>query len=256
MSRLGSSALVVGMSLLATACGRKGPLSYPDMLVLAAPTAVTAQQSGSYIKLQFALPDKNRGGQSIKGVAGVKISRRVMEADQEVVCRSCMTDYSLFLTLYLDSLPTNSQRYGDSLIVVDSHVSVGKVYSYSVVPFTADGVEGASSMHKEVRVSPPHVAPVLKIESLPTEVKLQIAAPLSLSGRLLGYNLYRSSAPWVASYRSLNNAPLKDTVYVDSALERGVKYRYSVKALIVQESGSVAESEASQAVEGMLKDDE
>ena len=102
MRSVGPSALVVGFALLATACGRKGPLIYPDMLVPAAPAAVTAQQSGSAVKLQFALPDKDRAGRPVKGVAGVKISKRSTEADQKEVCRSCTTDYRLFRTLYLD----------------------------------------------------------------------------------------------------------------------------------------------------------
>lgn len=33
-----------------TACGKKGALIYPDMLVPAAPSAVSAQQSGTTMK--------------------------------------------------------------------------------------------------------------------------------------------------------------------------------------------------------------
>jgi hypothetical protein len=44
--------------------------------------------------------------------------------------------------------------------------------------------------------------------------------------------------------------------YVDSTLERGVSYRYRATAVILRESGVVAESSESEAVEGMLKDDE
>jgi len=256
MSRLGHSALVVGLSMLATACGRKGPLIYPDMLVPAAPAAVTAQQSGSVVKLQFALPDKDRAGRLVKDVAGVKISKQTNDANQKDVCRSCTTDYHLFRTLYLDLLPADTQRFGNRLILIDSDVSSGNIYSYSIVPFTSDGVDGATSAVADVRVGTSLPAPAVKIESFPTEVKLQLSFQPLITGQLLGYNLYRSTATSPRSYQPLNREPLKGAEYVDSALERGVKYHYTARTLMVLESGGIAESAESQEVEGMLKDDE
>lgn len=256
MSAIWLSALVVGLSLMATACGKKGALIYPDMLAPAAPAAVTAQQSGSVVKLQFALPDKDRAGRPVQGVAGVKISRRSADTAQKDVCRSCMTDYRLFRTLYLDHFPADTQRFGNLLILLDSDVSAGNSYSYSIVPFTNDGVDGTSSPTADARVVTPLPAPALKIESLPTEIKLQISSQPLKSGSLLGYNLYRSPGASARSYQPLNREPLKGNEYVDSALERGVKYRYSARALIVLAPGDIAESAESDEVEGMLKDDE
>jgi predicted small lipoprotein YifL len=256
MSRLVHTGLVVGLSLLATACGRRGPLIYPDMLVPAAPAAVTAQQSGSVVKLQFALPDKDRAGRPVKGVAGVKISRRAAEADQKDLCRSCMADYSLFQTLYLDHLPVATQRFGNRVILLDSDVRSGNIYSYSIVPFTTDGVDGASSPTVDVRVTAPLPAPVLKIESYPTEVRIYFSLPPRVTGQVLGYNLYRSSAKSPRSYQPLNREPLKGNEYVDTALERNIKYHYTARSLMVPDSGGIAESAESQEVEGMLKDDE
>ncbi len=256
MSGFWRAALVVGMSLVATACGKKGPLIYPDMLVPSAPTAVTAQQSGTVVKLQFALPDKDRAGRAVQRLAGVKISRRVADAAQKDVCRSCMTDYGLFQTLYLEHLPANTQRFGSRLILLDSDVRIGNRYSYSVVSFTADGIDGASSPAVDVSVTAPLPAPTLKIESFPTEVKLKISYELLISGRLLGYNLYRSTVATARSYQPLNREPLKGNEYVDSSLERSMKYRYSARALVMLASGNITESAESQDVEGMLKDDE
>lgn len=252
----GRSALVVGLSLLATACGRKGPLIYPDMLVPAAPAAVTALQSGSAVKLLFSLPDKDRAGRPVLGVAGVKISRRAVEADQRDICRSCTADYRLFRTLYLDHLPADTQRFGNRLILLDSDVRVGNIYSYSIVPFTAEGVEGATSAISDVRIGAPLPAPALKIESYPTEIRLEFSLPPQIAGRLLGYNLYRRPVTAVRSYEPYNREPLKGSTYVDAGLERGVRYRYSARALMVLPAGDVAESIESQEVEGMLKDDE
>lgn len=256
MTALGRSALLIGLSLMAAACGRKGALIYPDMLVPAAPAAVTAQQSGSVVKLRFALPDKDRAGRPVQGVAGVKISRRAAETDRKDACRSCMTDYRLFQTIYLDHLPAAAQRFGNRLIVLDSDVTAGYSYSYSIVPFTADGVDGASSPTADVRVTLPLSAPLLETESLPTEVRLHISSQPLIEGQLLGYNLYRWSALSARSYQPLNREPQKGSEYIDSALERGVRYRYSVRAVVISASGDIAESAESPEVEGMLKDDE
>ena len=256
MIGLGRATLVVGFSLISVACGKKGPLIYPDMLVPAAPTAVTALQSGSAVKLQFVIPDKDRAGRPVQGVSGVKISRRMAAADQISVCRSCLTDYLSFRTLYLDHLPANTQRFGSRLIVLDADVNSGSVYTYRIVPFTADRVDGATALTDDVRVTSPLSAPDLKIQSFPTEVKLQIYSHIPLSGSLLGYNLYRWPATATRSYQPLNREPLKGKEYVDSTLERDVKYRYVVRQLIVLSSGSMAESAESNEVEGMLKNDE
>lgn len=256
MKRLGQSGVVVGMSMLAMACGRKGPLIYPDMLLPAAPASVTARQSGAAVKLQFAVPEKDRAGRPVQGVAGVKISKRTTDDAQKDVCRSCMTDYRLFRTLYLDLLPTDTQRFGSRLILLDSDVLAGNIYSYSIVPFATDGLDGAASAVADVRVGTALPAPSITIESFPTEVRIRLSSQPSSSGPLLGYNLYRTSGTIPRSLQPLNSEPLKGSVYVDTALERGVKYRYSARTLQVLESGGIAESAESDSVEGMLKDDE
>jgi len=256
MSRQWQTLLLIGLSMITGACGKKGALIYPDMLVPAAPAAVTAQQSGASVKLQFVIADKDRGGRPLQGVSGVKISRRATEVGQKNVCRSCQSDYQLFQTLYIDHLPANTQRFGRRLIVVDDNVNAGNIYSYLIVPFTSDGVDGISSLAAEARVIAPLPASDLKIQPFPTEVKLWFSSQPLISGALLGYNLYRWSAVTARSYQPLNREPIKGNEYVDSNLERGVKYRYSVRDLIQLASGDIVESAESNEVEDMLKDDE
>ncbi len=256
MNLFGRSALVAGVSLMVTACGRKGPLIYPDMMVLAAPAAVTGQQSGSVVKIQCALPDKDRAGHPAKDLTGVRISRKTDSSDQKNVCRACTADYTPLRTVYLASLPVTAQRFGNRLIVLDSDVSAENTYSYRIVPFTADGVDGASSAIVSVRMATPLPAPEIKVETFPTEIKLQFTLQSLRAGKLIGYNLYRSYMAARQSFQPLNREPLKSGEYVDSVLERGVTYRYSARALIMPASGDVVESSESPAVEGKLKDDE
>ncbi len=256
MNPVGRSAFFVTVSLLATACGKKGPLIYPDMMIPAAPAAAIAQQSGSIVKLQFTLPDKDRAGRPVQGVAGVRISRRAHEAGQKDVCRSCMTDYTLFQTLYLDHVPDTTQRFGNRLVVLDGDVTAGNSYSYRLVPFTTDGLDGAVSTTADVGVMSALPAPVVIIESLPTEIRLRMSFQLPVAGQLLGYSLYRRVAGTVRSSLPVNKEPQKGGEYVDAGIERGVKYQYSVRALVALGGGDVVESLESQEVEGMLKDDE
>lgn len=256
MMPVGRLALAVGLSLLLTACGRKGPLIYPDMLVPAAPSAVTAQQSGSAVKVQFVLPEKDRAGRPLQGLSGVKISKRTADAAQTDVCRSCTTEYRLLRSLYLGLLPTDTQIFGNRVIMLDSDVNAGNIYSYSIVPFTADGVDGAASAIADVHMGHALPAPAVSIESFPTEVRIHFSWQPQRSGRLLGFNLYRALGALPRSYQPLNKEPLQGNEYVDSALDRGVKYRYIARALLGMETGGVAESAGSQELEGMLKDDE
>lgn len=256
MNVIQRSAFVAGMCLLVTACGRKGPLLYPDMLVPAAPSAVSAQQSGTVVKLRFTLADSDRSGRPVRDMAGVKISRRSAGIDQKEVCRLCTDDFRPFQTLYLDRLPAAAQRFGNLLVVLDTDVNAGALYSYRIVPFMTDNADGASSPSADVRMFTPLAAPALKIESHPTELRLQFLLPTPLSGRLLGYNLYRSSAAAGRSYQPLNRELLPGNGYVDGVLERRVTYRYRATAVIMLASGDIVESAESDEIEGMLKDDE
>jgi len=256
MSRIVRSAVVVGLSVMASGCGRKGPLIYPDMMIPAAPAAVSVQQSGSVVKIKWTLPDKDRAGHQVKDIAGVKISRQTAASDQKNVCRACTTDYSPLQTYYLNSLPPTAQRFGNRLIALDNDVSAGNSYSYRIVPFTADGIDGAASSISTVRMDIPLAPPQLKLESFPTEIKVHITSQPYLNGRLLGYNLYRQSTAVNQSYQSLNQEVLKQGDYVDSTLERGVKYSYSARSVVKQGSGDIVESAESQAVVGGLREDD
>ncbi|MDD2853071.1 MAG: fibronectin type III domain-containing protein [Desulfuromonadaceae bacterium] len=250
------TSLVILLTLLISACGRKGALIYPDTLLPAAPALVSAQQSGAVIKLQFSLPVKDAGGRTIQEVAGVKISRRTTGSEQKGICRSCMTDYQPLHVFYLGHLPAAAQRFGGRLIVADSDVTAGNSYSYSIVPFTADGIDGAMVKTGDVPVVPTLLPPALSVDCQPTEISVRMSAPSGNAGRFIGYNLYRAIGTTVRSYQPLNSEPLVHREYTDTQLERGVTYRYSARALFVAASGTVVESAESEEVAGKLKDDE
>ncbi|GFE60018.1 fibronectin type III domain-containing protein [Geobacter sp. AOG2] len=246
--------LFVVVSLVA-GCGKKGPLLYPDMLVPAAVSGLTASQSGSSVKLAFVLPDKDLAGRSLRDLAGVSIFKRVESSLQQPDCPACTDDFHLFRKLYLD-LPDAAQVYGNKVVLLDSETPRDTAYSYYVVPFARDNSVGPSSAPVRVRVTRSPLPPVLQVLPAPTEIKLEFVALAPEEGTLVGYNVYRGAKGELMPYLPLNKEPLAETVYVDSGLERKMVYRYVVRAVVRMPWGGIAESVASNEEEGALKEEE
>lgn len=255
MNLLGTLTLLGGMTLAMTACGKKGSLVYPDMLVPKAPAYATAIQSGSGVKIIFNLPTSDRAGNRLNNLAGLKISKRESDLALEQLCSSCLNDYQLFRKLYLDLLPEGTELSGNRLTVLDGDVKPGLLYSYVVVPFTKEGVEGESSPQMSVKLVQAVLPPILHIEAQPTEIKISFVSLPPVEGVLIGYNLYRTSGKNPFSYLPINKTPLNLKEFVDKGLARGVKYRYLARAVVRLPSGTIAESLVSNVIEGMLDDD-
>lgn len=253
---MSSRLLLISIVLLsASGCGKKGPLLYPDMLVPAPVTALTASQSGTNVKIAFELPGKDLAGRQIRDLAGATVFKRVESSLQQPDCPACTDDFRLFRKIYLD-LPDTTQIYGNKMVLLDGETRGNTAYSYYVVPFVRDNSVGANSAPVRVRVTMPPLPPVLQVLPSPTEIKLEFVALAPEEGSLVGYNVYRSAKDEPMPYLPLNNEPLKDTVYVDSGLERKVTYRYVVRLVVRMPWGGIAESGASNEAEGALAEEE
>lgn len=244
------------LTLSATACGKKGPLIYPEMLVPAAPANVTLQQSGTSMKLAFELPSKDRAGRSLTNLAGVTILKRDTVADQAAVCSSCTDDYFLFKKLNLDLLPTGTQRRGSLLLVLDGDVHQGRKYSYIVSSFTKEDAAGAASAPVTAAVVQPPLPPVVQVASQPTEIDLEFVGLPPHDGVFVGYNVYRALKGERFSYWPLNREPFTANRFSDAGLERKTSYVYVVRTVARLANGSFIESGVSNEVEAKLKDDE
>lgn len=239
-----------------TACGKKGPLLYPDMLVPAAPSDVSVQQSGSSVKLSFALPSKDLAGRNFAGLSGVTILKRDEAAGQSPGCSACTTDFFLFRKLNLDLLPPDTRRYGNLLILQDGAVQAGRAYTYRVSALTADNLEGALSAPVTVNVVPTLPPPVLQAISQPTEIQLEFTGLPPAEGAIAGYNIYRVMKGDELPLKPLNREPLTANRVADMGLERGTSYVYGVRSVVRLPSGVMVESSLSNEAEGRLKDDE
>jgi len=239
-----------------TACGKKGPLIYPDLLVPAAPADVSAQQSGNSIKLSFVLPSKDLAGRNFAGLTGVTIIKRDEPAGQSPGCSTCTTDFSPFRRLNLDLLPPDTRRYGNLLVLLDGTVQNGRAYTYRVSAVTADNQDGALSAPVAAVMVPAPLPPLLQAISQPTEIQLEFAGLPPGEGAIAGYNVYRALKGEIFPFQPLNREPLAGNRFTDVGLERGTSYIYGVRTVVRLPSGVRVEGGLSNEVEGRLKDDE
>ncbi len=236
-------------ALALTACGKRGALIYPDMLVPAQPAAVSARQAGQAIRLSFTLPRKDRAGREIQDLSGVKIFRRVTVAGQESGCNACTEDFALFRTLYLEPLSGNGvQRNGSQIQLLDSDVRGGETYSYTVTPFTADGIEGQASPRVTATMVAPPPPPGLTAVPDPIQIELVMAPASVEQGTFVGYNIYRAVQGERLPYVPLNPEPVRGPSYLDGTLDRRLSYLYAARTVVRMADGSLVESELSNQV--------
>lgn len=241
-------------SLAITGCGKKGPLIYPDMLVPAPPADVSSQQSGSSIRLAFTLPTKDRAGQPLHDIAGVRILKRDLQTGQDPGCKACTTDFTLFKKWYAD-VPGDAQRFGNRVLMLDGGVSSGRSYTYTFTAFTKDNIDGAVSLPVTTNAVQPPYPPVLAAVSQPTEIHI-VFSGMPLEGTFVGYSLYRTVKGEPFPYLPYLATPLTVNHYSDMGLDRGTTYLYAARTVVKLPSGILVESGLSNEVEVRLNDDE
>lgn len=251
-----SQLILLLMVLLTPACGKKGALIYPDMLVPAAPAAVTVRQVGPSLKLAFNLPDKDMAGQLLTDLIGVKVFRREAILEKDVNCTTCANNFQVFKTIYVDHLDSSTQRYGRLILSLDNDVIVGREYTYKVLAFTQESVEGDPSKPVLAKLVQAALPPVLQAVSAPTEIKLEFIGLLPHEAAMAGYNLYRAVKGEDLPFLPLNKEPLASNIFIDTGLERGRIYVYAVRMVVRSSEGELMESALSNVVEAALNDDE
>ena len=248
--------LALVMLFVLSACGKRGPLIYPDLLIPESPGTVTLRQTGVGVKLAFLLPQKDRAGRSLADLAGARVLKRETMPGQIQECSACQNAFRLFKTLYVDLQEESVRRYGNMMIVLDSDVTIGRSYTYTVVAFTRGGVDGQGSTPITAGVIEPPQPPVLRVSPSPTDIRLEFDGRHPARGSLVGYNLYRATKGEALPFLPLNREPLAAASYTDSGLDRRLTYSYGVRALVRMPACELVESSLSNLVDGALKDDE
>ncbi|HEX9080527.1 MAG TPA: hypothetical protein VF795_13110 [Desulfuromonadaceae bacterium] len=245
------------IALSASACGKKGPLIYPDLLVPEAPKEVTLWQSGLGMKFSFFLPQKDRAGRPLTDLAGVKVMKRETIPAQEEVCPACTSAFRLFRTLYVDFRDEGAaRRYGNLMVVLDSDVTLARNYTYTIVPFTKDGVDGQGSAPVTATMVEPPPEPSLRVIPTVTDIRLEFGGRTPAAGTFMGYNIYRAVKGEPLPFLPLNKEPVRGKSYTDSGLDRYLTYRYAARTVVRLPTGEKVESGLSNQEDGALRNEE
>jgi predicted small lipoprotein YifL len=242
--------LFMAALLVASGCGKKGPMLYPDVLIAQPPQQVTIEQSGATLRLSFDLPTKDLAGRKLEDLEAVQIARRVYQNND---CVSCQDQFIDLLKIDL-ALPAPAQRMGNRIVWVDSDIRSGERYQYRLKMVQKGGVAGGVATSPMAKIQPLPPVPVVKAHAVfggLIVVVLEGKPPLDTS--LAGYRLYRADGK--APAQPLAVLAAGTSRYEDQAVQHGVVYRYGARMLVKREDGVVAESESSELVSISVVDD-
>jgi len=246
--------VMLGCCLLLGACGKKGPLIYPELLAPAAPTNITATQNNQVVRLVFNLPQVDQARRTLIDLEGLDVYRRVLKSGTKPECGACTEDFILFRKVFVVAPDGLTKLQGSQAIVTDNEVSAGHDYSYYVIPFNKDAIEGLRSALVVVGVIEPPNSPVLKAVAEPTEIKLAFEHAGTRAANFVGYNLYRSLKGQPFPLFPYARVSAKDSAYNDVGLTRSEMYRYAATAVFKSPLGNFVEGPMSAVVEIKLLD--
>jgi predicted small lipoprotein YifL len=238
----------IGIAILLTACGKRGPLVAPEALVPAAITDVKVEQKGSRFLVCWSRPGKEEWGGSLEKLAGFQVLRRdVLPPDQD--CEECPNAYRQVKLIDPEYLQDVLQ-FGSRYCMFDSDLLNDKTYQYKVVSFEKDGAPSkASNLARRTKLAPPQ-PPVLSAIKTAESVILQWKTPaLSPAESLAGFSVYRKQANEVMPLTPIARLTADSTSFADPAMEHGVQYFYAVRTM-AEVGPDLVESDLSNLVEG------
>ncbi|MGA7826281.1 MAG: fibronectin type III domain-containing protein [Geobacteraceae bacterium] len=240
--------LLIGLVLLITACGKRGPLVAPEALVPAPINNLTVDQKGNRFLVCWSRPGKEEWGGALEDLAGYRVFRRdVLPPDQD--CEECADAYrqvKLVDPEYLQDVLQSGSRY----CMFDSDLVDKQTYQYKVVSFEKDGATSRSSNKvRRTKLIPP-AAPQLFTKKTSDSIILQWKTPATIPGETLaGFTIYRRESNQVMPLSPIAMVPAGSNSFADPNMEHGVLYHYAVRTLAKIGPDQV-ESELSNVVEG------
>jgi len=241
--------LLIGITLLLSACGKKGPVRPLDAAVPGSVSGAEIHQQGENLVLSWQLPKKNLDGSQLSKEPQLDLYRMVFDPTDD--CPEC-TDRSSLVASIDPDLPAPARRAGQRYQYVDADLLAGKGYKYKLVPRENDLAGKAISLRR-IYLRPAAAPEQLQATSQSGAILLTWLPPvLAPNETLLGYQLYRSLGGQSLSPALLNTDPLQTTRFEDFDLNYGNSYVYRVRAL-VKRGDQVLEGLASNQVAVMPK---
>lgn len=238
----------IGIALLFTACGKRGPLVAPEALVPASINDLRIEQKGNRFLVCWSKPSKEEWGGPLENLAGFRVFRRdVLPPDQD--CETCPKAYrqvKLVDPEYLQDV----HQLGSNFCFFDSDLFNEKTYQYKVVSFKTDGVTSKDSNKvRRTKAVPPAPAEITAIPT-PDGITLQWKTPGPVPGSTLeGFAIYRKEPKEVMPLSPIAMVKSDVTSFADPHMEHGMLYHYAVRT-VVKIGAELVESDLSNVVEG------
>ena len=242
--------ILTAILLLASGCGRKGKLVYPDQL-LAKPPQVDVQQLGDSIELAVLLPSSDMTGKSLTDLTGVILGRRVTGVPAKV---GCTEPYIPLSKVDLAAPVPPAEKRGGTLVWTDMHVKRGQGYQYRVQTVQSGSSLGTAVESRPVVVHEPPASPTVKAVTLfGGFLRITPSGVPYNDGVIRGFTLYRREG--------LNGELVQiGTVavggsFTDQSVTRGVVYQYQARTIVTLKDGEQIQSQLSPLVSAVVEDE-
>ncbi len=140
--------LIVAVAMLG--CGRKAPPIPKDATVPRAVKNLKLEKRAGVIRLTWEEPKKDLKGRKLKNLTGYKVLKKVVKPGSNE-CVDCPAGFREVAVLDRDH-PVNFKKVEGMILWEDTDVKKHGRYVYRVVPFNANGYDGAISGYVSVKV--------------------------------------------------------------------------------------------------------
>ena len=228
------SVVFILLILFSPACGKKGPLRMPEMVVPQAVRDLKARAEGNAIILSFGIPVKNTDGSTLTDLRGFKILKSVRKLSEG--CESCPRKFISLADIEYQRTEGLLPVRGEKKEFRDSSVSPGMEYHYKVLSFNADDeFSKESNSAKAYWDLPPASVQSLTAQAGNGMVNLQWGKVNSLAdGSLyrepLLYNCYRTDEGTQFLFAPVNEQPVQATAYQVVNLKNDQQYTFRIHA--------------------------
>jgi hypothetical protein len=236
--------------LVLSGCGKKGAIVPPERRLPQPPSDMRTTVDDRVIVVQFVEPRNRVDNTRLRDLTLMRLFRReeAAEGAPKPAMRSGerVVGYGEIARIELGAAPPpNVQVSGDTVVVKDEKgLSLGKRYAYVATAEDTSGRISAPSAPVVVTfLAGPASPPDLVAQAGDKQVSLRWDAPSTLidgaptSGELR-YIVLRGVGD--GGLAPITPAPIAATTYTDSGLENETTYRYAVRGVRVEPSGSAS----------------
>ncbi|OQY25297.1 MAG: hypothetical protein B6I37_01615 [Desulfobacteraceae bacterium 4572_35.2] len=226
-----AAVLALTIVLALTGCGNVGPVQPLLKTLPKGADSITLEQKGNALLLSWQIPTLNQDGTALTNLAGFAIYKS--DYDLAKGCPECRPPKNLYRKIDLAYFRSNN-RNSNRIHLWDNAVEEEMGYRYKIIPYTAEGLDGASAIVHRPCFIPPDSPTNLVGTGLDHQARISwdAASETRQGVQLIGYNLYRRSGDTYFSTTAVNDAPLTSLNYEDSTVKNDVVYSYALRSVI------------------------